>query len=242
MKEEKPEICDICGKAKPKQMSEQVITEKTQKACEDFTKMDTIDIDKKPELCDVCGKLKVEQRLYVCAECKTTFTSEEELKGHLKMHNYRDVVPEISNSIPCPVKMEPDLCNVCGKRKHGQVIPENELFAASTETTDEESSGKNDLEFELKEEKPELCEVCGKAKPKQKLLVCAECKTVFNAEGELDEHLRMHSCRSAVTGNLNNEECCGVETDEANTSKKDGRMESVKILKNKGETECVQLL
>ena len=66
LKEEKPDLCDICGKTKRR----------------------------RPDLCDICGEPMVEQKLFVCSECESAFSAERELDEHLKMHNPGGIVPE----------------------------------------------------------------------------------------------------------------------------------------------------
>ena len=149
---------------------------------------------------------------------------------------------------------KPDLSNVCGKPKaeqkshlktemSGQVIPENGLFATSTETISEESAATDALKVELKEEKPDLCEVCGKAKPKQKLFVCADCKTVFNVEEELDEHLKTHkSKRMAPEISFPNCQLCAMKTEMGLKEEKPDATPEYPMQQRSGQTTALKTI
>ena len=202
LKEEKPELCDICGKLKREQMSEQMIPIKTEKSSEESSK----------------DMHELEPNFYVCAECKNVFKMEEELDEHLKQHNSGEDVQERSfpDSKVCP-EMElkedkPELCEDCGKVKPKEkffICADCRTVFTAEKELDEHQKTHNcgqvvrkkpvpNSTLELKEKKPELCQNCGKVKPKPELYACSECTTVFAAEGELNRHFKMQNSEGKV--------------------------------------------
>ena len=112
----------------------------------------------------------------MCDTCGKGFTTIESLKEEKPLCDFCGRRYVTQDSLNTHNEEKPNLCDACGK----------EFTTLKALTTH-------------KEEKPELCDACGKLKPKQKLFVCGECGTVFRAEGELDEHLKMHNSRGMVS-------------------------------------------
>ena len=133
--------------------------------------------EEKTDVDEVCGNSKLEQRLFVCAECKTVFTAEQELDEHLKNHTHGEVVPETSfpNSTVCTVKTEMelkeekvDLCHIYHK-------PKPEPFTAMAMNTDDTLFSDVNRQIKQEEQSPERIEFVETPKTDKRLNLCNLC-------------------------------------------------------------------
>ena len=137
------------------------------------------DMDNKPFLCDLCCEAFTEPDalsehkqhehkencLFICCHCKEVFTAEEELNEHIQANS----------------------CKYLG---------------SSVETGVQKCMSKNTMDTDRK---PYLCDICSEALTdldsfishkkghgKNQLFVCSKCKSVFNVEEDLNNHLEKH--------------------------------------------------
>ena len=176
IKEEKPDLCDVCHKLKPEQFTK--LTVKTDEVLalnigtvvsvkqeENLESVDTREKDKKPYLCNPYDKRLKDSKILISHMAENTC--------HKDCTQTPKVLTEIGNKLhayqSCHESFS-DRDNFSGRKERHTFSSRLELSMQETDT------------------KPDLCA----EHVSNNLFVCAFCKKVFKKEDDLTRHLAIH--------------------------------------------------